>query len=544
MFARFIRAHIYLIISGILGAITFFVLYGRLLDPSYIDWTVMIGGDPFQHYIGWELFRASQWSFPLGHISQLVYPAGISLTFTDSIPLFSIFFKLFSSWLPFPFQFEGIWFLCCFVLQGMFGYSLIRRYVGKEVYAVVGSVFFMLSPIMLFRLGGHSALGAHWLILWSLLLVLRSEGVIRIRQWVILLSLAVLIHPYFLFMCGAIFAADVARRIWVTGTVSEKKGILFFCGTTAWTLLLAWSIGVFSAGGGSAPGYGVFSLDLNGLINPYGYSTILKNMNVREPNEGFAYLGFGVLLMLFLSLFEKMKEIQKETIREWIFQWWPLVTAGIMLTLVAVTNVVSVWGRELATIPLPRALREDVFGVVRSSGRLFWPVYYMIMVGSLFVLKKTRLWLGVMLIGITVVLQVYDMKDKLQENQMYFTRQEWQTPLNDPFWNDASKAFDHISFVPTFAHGSYEAIALFAAEHGLTLNTGYVVRAAGLLNEVFMKTEQENIKRGIIADRTLYIFRFEEEAHEFTKNVDPLKFQLKTIDGYTLLVPSEMEEKN
>ncbi len=544
MFARFIRAHIYLIISGILGAIAFLVLYSRLLDPSYIDWTVMIGGDPFQHYIGWELFRASPWSFPLGHISQLVYPAGISLTFTDSIPLFSIFFKLFSSWLPFPFQFEGIWFLCCFVLQGMFGYSLIRRYVEREVYAVVGSVFFTLSPIMLFRLGGHSALGAHWLILWSLLLSLLPEGVIRIIQWTVLLSLAILIHPYFLFMCGVIFAADMTRRIWVTRAVTGKKGVLFFCGATTWTLFLAWAIGVFSAGGGSAPGYGVFSLDLNGLINPYGYSTILKNMNVREPNEGFAYLGFGVLMMGLLSLFEIMKEIRKETVRKWLLRWWPLIGAGVVLTLVAVTNVVSVWGRELVTIPLPRVLREDVLGVVRSSGRLFWPVYYVIMLGSLFVLKKTRLWLGVMLIGITVVLQVYDMKDKLQENQMYFTRQEWQTPLNDPFWEYASKAFDHISFVPTFAHGSYEAIALFAAEHGLTLNTGYVVRAAGLLNEEFMKTEQENIKKGIIADRTLYIFRFEEEAREFTKNVDPLKFQLKTIDGYTLLAPSDMKGKN
>ncbi len=543
MVARFIRAHCYMIISGILGAIAFVVLYGRLLDPSYIDWAIMIGGDPFQHYIGWEMFRSSPWSFPLGHISSLVYPTGISLTFTDSIPLFSFFFKLFSNLLPYPFQFEGIWLLTCFVLQGVCGYSLVHRFTGRPILSIIGSIFFILSPIMLFRLGGHSALGAHWLILWALILTLRTETSLRIVQWTILLWLTVLIHPYFLFMCGPLFVGDVVRRVWVLKQVSVRNGLFFVGATVTSTIIVSWIIGVFSAGSGSAPGYGVFSLDINGLINPYGYSTIIKNMNVREPNEGFMYLGFGVVLLSILSLYERVRELNMHTVKSWILQWWPILAVCTLLTVVAITNTVSVWGRVFIHIPLPLFLTEDVLGIVRSSGRLFWPVYYILLLGSLFVLKKTRMWVAVVIVVGCAVLQIYDMNDKLRESRAYFTEQEWVNPLKNSFWNEILEHVDHISFIPEYVPGMYEAIAFFAAQHELTLNTGYVVRAAGRSNEEFMRIEQENLKKGIVADRTLYIFRFMKEAEEFTRSIDSTKFQLDTIDGYVVLVPIEVQRE-
>ncbi len=537
MFKRFFTSYIFLICSALLGAIVFFLLYSELLNPSYINWIMWISGDPLQHYLGWEFFRDSSWSFPIGHISHLVYPAGIPLTFTDSIPLFALFFKLFSPWLPFPFQFDGIWILTCFILQGIFGYLLLYQYLEKRPLAALGSLFFVLSPIMLFRLGGHSALGAHWLLLWSLLLILKSNENIRIWQWTAILALTVLIHPYLLFMCGALFVADLVRRVACTKILSWEKGSTIFVLETIVILLLSYVVGIFAVGNGAASGYGVFSLDLNGLINPYGWSTIIKNMNVREPNEGFAYLGLGILVLLGLSIYEW---IRTKTRKEFFIQlraWWPIVVITVILVCVAITNIVSIWGREFVLFPLWAPIRDHVFGIVRSSGRLFWPVYYLIVLGAFFVIKKSRPRFAYGLIIFALVLQVYDIKDKLFELNNFYARSEWQDPLQDPFWQEIAQTHAHISFVPTYAPGMYEAIALFAVRHNLTLNIGYVVRAAGLINEQFMETEQAKLMEGNVDDHTLYIFLDNNTGKKMTEKVDKTKYELKIIDGYTVLAP-------
>ncbi|MBP9732060.1 MAG: hypothetical protein KBD29_01220 [Candidatus Magasanikbacteria bacterium] len=539
MFKKFVSSYIFLIISGAIGAVFFLLLYSELLDTSYIEWTLWIGGDPFQHYIGWELFRDSPWSFPLGNISHLVYPNGVPLTFTDSIPLFSFILKLFSTWLPFPFQFDGIWILSCFILQGIFGYLLTYQYLQKKSLSVIGSIFFILSPIMLFRLGGHSALGAHWLILWSLWLVLQ-EGKTRIWQWTTILILTVLIHPYLLFICGALFVADLVRRIMLLKVLSVQKGSLFFGIDVSLVLLLSWVVGVFSTGSGAAPGYGVFSLDLNSLINPYGWSTIIKNMNVREPNEGFAYAGLGVLILLGLSLYQFVQDKKYTSIKEKLHQWWPLISISGLLTILAISNVVSVWGKEIVLFPLPDSIREGIMGIVRSSGRLFWPVYYLIVLASFFVIKKSRTYIAYGLMIGTVAVQVYDFKDKLLELDNFYEAVVWQNPLVDPFWNHAAEEVKHISFVPSYVPGTYEAIAFFAAENDMTLNTGYVVRAAGLLNKDFMDAEVRSLEEGIVADNTLYIFLNEKTAYQMTEKVDKSVYTVKIIDGYAILAPVDL----
>lgn len=520
-----------ILLSAVLGATAYFLLYSELLNPMNVDWIIKTGTDPFQHYIGWELYRDSPWSWPLGRIEHIGYPTGIPLTFTDSIPLFSIVFKLFDRWLPFPFQFDGIWMLVTFTLQGVFGYLVSKQYLKKIPLAVLAGVFFIVSPIMLFRLGGHSALGAHWLILWSLFLVLKKDGSARPWHWTVILSLAVLIHPYLFFISGALFFADVIRRIFVSKAISWQKGAAYFFGEMAWVSFLSCAIGVFATGSATASGYGVFSLDLNGLVNPYGWSTIIQNMNVREPNEGFNYLGLGIIFLLVLSAYELWRGGERPNIRAVWREWWPLIAAFLFLTLLAITNTVSAFGREIVHIPLPEFLEEKVLAVVRSSGRLFWPVYYGIFLAAFFVLRKLKTAFAVSLLVFALALQIYDMKDKLIELDTFFSI-TWENPLKDQFWTSAAESYDHISFVPTYGRGQYEAIAFFAAKHDITLNTGYVVRSAGEVNAGPMRDEIEKLKRKEADSKTLYVFRNVKEAERFG-----LKNKVKVVDGYVILEP-------
>ena len=91
------------VIGGFIGLAVFLIIYGFApLNPTN-DVFVLSGyleKDVAQHYAGWKLFRNSPWAFPLGVGSHIEYPYGNSVSYTDSIPLFAIFFKAISNILP------------------------------------------------------------------------------------------------------------------------------------------------------------------------------------------------------------------------------------------------------------------------------------------------------------------------------------------------------------------------------------------------------------------------------------------------------------
>lgn len=526
-----------ILVSMLLGVGVFFLLYSELLNPNFVDSIVNMSYDPFQSYIGWELFRSSPWSFPLGKIVNLLYPIGVPVTFTDSIPLFAIFFKLFRNWLPFPFQYIGIWQLLCFTLQGMFGYLLLKQYFKQRLLAVIGSIFFIISPIMLFRLNGHFALGAHWLLLWSLLLIFKKSTFLRIWQWTAIFALALFIHPYLFFMCGALFLADFLHHLFVARTLSYKKALYVFILEILMVFLLAWVIGITSVGNSGAPGFGIYSLDLNALINPDGWSTIIQDMKVRWPNEGFNYLGLGVILLLIISVFEYFRGGDYKNFKKTFFSHWPLILVSVAIVSVSISNIISLCGKEIMTIPISRFLSENVFGIVRSSGRLFWPVYYLIILGAFSVLKKIKAPLAYCLIIVILLIQIYDIHDKLSQYDSFYKKMRWETPLQNSFWQNASKQYKHIFLVKSYVNKKDDAVSFFAAQHGMTLSSGLFARSVGLINKNYTDELESQLLLGNVDDKTLYIFRGDGEAREMTKNVDLLRHHLLTVDGYSVLAP-------
>src|SRR5690554_985993 len=52
-----------------------------------------VTGDAASHISGWLFFREDQWRFPLLHSVRLNAPEGVSIAFTDSIPLVALLQK-------------------------------------------------------------------------------------------------------------------------------------------------------------------------------------------------------------------------------------------------------------------------------------------------------------------------------------------------------------------------------------------------------------------------------------------------------------------
>ena len=161
------------LLGTLLGLAAFLCVYGVSALDVTID-AFLRGGyieqDVQQHYAGWLFYRQSPLSLPLCETDHLNWPDGTSIAFTDSIPLFAAFFRLLSPLLPQTFQYFGLYTALCVALQGGFAALLVGLFVHSDLTAMLGSVPFVLSPLLLERALRHTSLAAHFLILAALCL--------------------------------------------------------------------------------------------------------------------------------------------------------------------------------------------------------------------------------------------------------------------------------------------------------------------------------------------------------------------------------------
>ena len=75
-----------------LGWMAFAIIIGPwALNPQSVSW--LMHRDPMQHYLGWVFYRHAPWDFPIGLNPDFGMDISTAIVFSDSIPLFAIFFK-------------------------------------------------------------------------------------------------------------------------------------------------------------------------------------------------------------------------------------------------------------------------------------------------------------------------------------------------------------------------------------------------------------------------------------------------------------------
>ena len=127
---NFLKNNFYVILAALTGAVIFILIYGiNVLNPCFTGWIFTNEAiDLPQHYIGWEFFRNTDWQFPLGVFNTLSYPVNTSIINMDAIPIFAVFFKMFSGILPETFQYLGFFGLICYILQCAHGTVISKKF--------------------------------------------------------------------------------------------------------------------------------------------------------------------------------------------------------------------------------------------------------------------------------------------------------------------------------------------------------------------------------------------------------------------------------
>lgn len=371
-----------IIIGTFCGVISFLVLYGvGSLNVQNDAWIMQgyDGSDIVQHYAGWVNFREAPWKLPLGEMNNLG-TTGSLVSYTDSIPIVAILFKLFRDFLPATFQYFGIYILLCFILQGIGAALLLER---KKVSLIIQTscvLLFTFSPVMIERAFRHTALASHFLILFSMLHYLNYRESLKQKEkgnlpggLILQNCLAIMIHPYFLpiTMMFTLLAIIEFLRIKHWKGVGNWSREIFEAGKCGFPVLILGNlIGVLGSGiSPSRYGYGFFSMNLNAPFNPlscgaYTWSTLLPVLPQRNGNyDGFNYFGAGILGLFMFVLIAAL--LNRYILADFTKRNAFVFIAILFMTGFAITNVITVNQWQIV-IPMPDWL-ITLCGIFRAS---------------------------------------------------------------------------------------------------------------------------------------------------------------------------------
>ncbi len=517
----------------LIGGLSFALIYGvNSLIVTNDKW-LFNAEDLNQHYIGWKFFRRTSWRLQIGLIDGIT-EAPISIIYTDSIPLFAILFKLLSPILPETFQYFGLWALTCLVLQTYFAMILLNAYIKDRIQVILCSIFFTISPIILMRMFVHSSLGGNWLILAALSAWAHKKSIKgyknNIMIWSALMILAVSIHMYYIPMILAIMCANYLNQF--LDNKSKEVGKLLVV-TVSVSVVSALSVMYFLGAFYGEPsilqeGVREYSANLNTFYNPQGFSIFMKD----QPKvsfaqwEGYAYLGMGIIVILWLGVFGVLINNKKEKIYAILIKNKNTIISLLLLVFICGGYALSpriTWNDKiLIDIPLPDAIIK-VFSIFRATGRLIWPVYYIIFTIAVVFLTKVnvkKIRIIYLFTAFTILLQVIDLSPLIKNANIHTKVNSNHSIIQDDAWKELSGNFDDIEFITSFSKvGNINSlvsdffslkeifdIANYACENNMNINDFYIGRRNGRLIEETKYAHWIELLSGKINDKTVYIF--------------------------------------
>ncbi len=380
--------------------------------------------DLAQNLTGHLAFQKEPWQWPPLLARTLRWPEGVSIALTDSNPLVSVLAKLAASVTGRPVNLFGAWLGLCLVLQPVAAVYLVRSLGTKSPEAALAAAVVALSfPALLARIGhenlGHINLVGHFLVLlglgWSIRMVGGGGG----RWWhaMALATVTIFIHPFLFVLLCPLFAAPLIACVLARRGVA--RALAGFVASTA----IPYGLFAVLAGvtGGGDFGYGHYSMNLASPFWPQRSGVFGPDLPVIDATagqyEGLNYLGAGGLLLLAVAVGLLLSG--RATFPPWRL-WIGHAAVLLVLTGLAVTH--KAYLGPWPVVSIEAYVVERVMGPVRASGRLFWPVAYLLAIVPLAIVaqRMRRPW-AVVVLAIAALLQWVDAAPLRAAVQAYAT---------------------------------------------------------------------------------------------------------------------------
>jgi Family of unknown function (DUF6311) len=492
------------------------VIGPRVINPLNLSWLI---GDPATAYLGWAFFRQeTSLTIPLGWAGAIGYPLGEPIAYFDSMPLLATIGWLIRAIIPANFQYFGIYFLFCSILQFYFGYRISRRICGGDnIAGVLGGALFLSAPAFTWRALGHFALTSHWIILAALDQLLAASArpsPARIVWTGVICFVAASINPYIAAMTFLVTCATYMRPLLHHGR--SIAGSCIGLGVALCSVLLAFVLFGFIRSAEVSQyagiGYEAYSMNLLAPVDPETFGALLLAQQPigRDQYEGYNYLGLGVLLFGLISIARRPTTLNELLSRRTIPA---LIVFGISLLLALSTK--ATFGPYVLYHPaLPRPIM-DALSSLRASGRLFWPGYYLLFTGIIAAGFRTfhGPWLHAALTAALIV-QFFDLAPLRAD-----IRHQWQTAAAptvppDAAWHELGRTQRHLVVLPPWqcspehTPGGLDGYAIFgrlALDQHMTINSYYAGRVSIDRIRFFCTEQLSQVQRDGLRSDTAYV---------------------------------------
>ena len=508
----------------VIGVCCFLAIYGVLpLKVTYDHWIFngYVESDVTQHYAGWLAYRNSKWTFPLGQVVGVGNP---TITYTDSIPFVAILFKALSPILPQTFQYFGIYIMLCFILQGVSSGMLLSLFCDNKLLNYMGVIIFCCSPIMIERAFRHTALASHWLILFMLYYYFKSRRDKEMNvRCAIFPVLAIGIHPYFLPVLFGLMFANMIELFIIKRKTIIRSLILLGISLMA-TVIVGFVIGALGTSSKlEGDGYGYFSMNLNAIINPISCSGIQWSRFIKTfPQilgnyDGFNYLGVGIIVLNIVAVSAIMNKQLKW--KKFLKRNAVLLIICVAFTLFAISNIITFNDHIVMNIPFPKNVLS-VAAIFRASSRMFYPVYYLIILFGIVIISYCMKKYGKLLIVLScLIIQLIDIFPAMRIKRESFckvnveTSYEKATITGSDIWQEISEKCSQIKLLNWIS--DYK-LAAFAEKNNIDINIA-IASSHFEGNEDYESAYSENImeiRENKLCEDAVYVTNDEQLAYE------------------------------
>ena len=537
---KLLNSRTYILVALFIGVVYAFTIFEPFFIMGNNAYWKEPYGDCIHNLIGALYFVHDGWRWPLFYVPGLAFPEGANIIYTDSIPLLAlamkVIYKITGEW----FNYFGFWLFACFPLLALFIALATKEAGGKDPIAIISAVLCALaSPALLVRFG-HAALMAHFLIAWSFLLYLKfgrtSSLCSSTLQFALVASLSVVLQAYFLLMVMPFFIAALIQSK-TESRMSLRDTILSFSVVAGSIIFVAVIAGIIGPGSSitSAWGFGHYSMNvMSPFLPPREHlPSFVAKLITWDGNgyswdatggqyEGYNYLGAGVLVLIITHIAFSRNLIQ-QTIKRNKF----LVLMLVCLLLLALSTRVFIGSWLFLNLTSLNDLIKPLIGNFRTSGRFFWPIYYVLVVFLvLLTFKRFSPNMARAVIIAAVVIQMIDTQP-LRHNMAQTAGKGYQQVLPKQAWRELLNVHKFVKQYPSFQCGGWAnnhwpennsnmEMLLMAAELDKPINSAYLARRFRNCQDEFtegLKFEIQNEGLYIYSGRTMS--RYIEKLPDF-----------------------------
>lgn len=523
-----IRQNIDTISLLLLSLVFFHFIFGfHLINFENIYW---LPDDAYNGFLGWSFYRDESFlSIPLFKIYNYGSGVGSTIIYTDSLPILALVFKPFSSLLPQNFQYFGLWILISYMLTSFYSNKIFTLYSIPLATKIILTSLILLSPIVLERfIAGHINLMSHWIILCGIYLYIRKKQ--SLSTWILIIIVSILVHGYLFAMTIGIGLFSYIKEYLVKG---KKKSNLKKIG--AIILISLFSLYIFGYFAVQADevfhgGWGGYRLNLLSFVNPMGrslnWSLLTGNFFTYEPLqlgdliEGFNYFGLGTLISIIVSIYFLIKTKFSRFSKEIKI----LLVFSILLFIFALTNKIGLGNSEFFSYNMPEFLKP-LTRPFRASARFFWPIYYLVFIGSAVInYKEIKRNYALVFFIVIAMIQVVDIYPGIKTLRIFTNKTYLENSIKmDIIQEDLSiitKKYNKIVYVhPEYANKNWRELAYFAYKTRKQTNFGYFARRNWDIQNQFIKEIDEDFNANNLDSDSVYYFSKVELFNEYYSKV-------------------------